>query len=118
MAEVFGLRFASGPVPAAYESYFRPDLFPPCDRVAVAAVAAGAAPGLAGKPALRALPGALLQWVGGRSRQSGVLFGTGLLILSPAAGWTALAALLVRHALRGGVSASGPTPSGKCSPAA
>lgn len=100
-AEVFGLLVASGLVLLTYESYFRADLFPPYDRVAVAAVTAGAAPGLAGKLALWALPGALLQWVGGRSRQLGVLFATGLLILSPAAGWTALAALLVRRALRG-----------------
>lgn len=100
-AEVFGLLVASLLVLFTYESYFRADLFPPYDRVAVAAIAAGAAPGLAGKLALWAVPGALLQWAGGRSRQLGVLFATGLLILNPAAGWTALGALLARRLLRG-----------------
>ncbi len=80
-----------------YTAYFEADLFPPYARVAAATVAAGLDPTLAAELALWAAPGALLQWLGGANRQLGVLFATGLLILHPVAGWTALAALLLRR---------------------
>ena len=96
-AEVFGLLVASGLVLLTCESYFQADLFPPYDRVAVATITAGRDPGLAGELALWALPGALVQVLGGPRRQLGVLFATGLLIVNPAAGWTALAALGLRR---------------------
>ena len=96
-AEVFGLLVASGLVLLTYASYFGADLFPPYDRVAVATIAAGQNPGLARELAIWALPGAILQFFGGPNRQMGVLFATGLLVVNPIAGWTALAALLVRR---------------------
>ncbi len=96
-AEVFGLLVASGLVALTYRSYFSADLFPPYDRVAVATITAGRDPDLAGQLLLWAAPGAVLQFLGGPNRQLGVLFATGLLILNPAAGWTALAALFVRR---------------------
>ena len=96
-AEVFGLLVASGLVLLTYASYFRADLFPPYGRVAVATITAGGDPGLARQLALWAVPGAFLQLLGGTNRQLGVLFSTGLLIANPAAGWTALAALLFRR---------------------
>ncbi|MGO4119046.1 OPT/YSL family transporter, partial [Rhizobium ruizarguesonis] len=37
-----------------------------------------------------------LQWLGGPNRQLGVLLATGLLILSPAAGWAVLAGIAIR----------------------
>lgn len=96
-AEVFGLLVASGLVLLTYTAYFNADLFPPYDRVAVATIAAGQDPDLARELALWAAPGAILQFLGGPNRQMGVLFATGLLIVNPAAGWTALAALLLRR---------------------
>ena len=96
-AEVFGLLVAAGLVLLTYASYFEADLFPPYDRVAVATIAAGQNPGLARELAVWAVPGAVLQFLGGASRQMGVLFATGLLVVNPIAGWTALAALLVRR---------------------
>ena len=96
-AEVFGLLVASGLVLLTYASYFEADLFPPYDRVAVATIAAGQSPDLARQLASWAVPGAVIQFLGGPSRQMGVLFATGLLIVNPIAGWTALAALLVRR---------------------
>ena len=96
-AEVFGLLVAAGLVLLTYASYFEADLFPPYDRVAVATIAAGQNPGLARELAVWAAPGALLQFLGGASRQMGVLFATGLLVVNPIAGWTALAALLARR---------------------
>ena len=96
-AEVFGLLVASGLVLLTYASYFEANLFPPYDRVAVATIAAGQDPGLARELAVWAVPGAILQFLGGPGRQMGVLFATGLLVVNPVAGWTALAALLVRR---------------------
>lgn len=45
---------------------------------------------------LWAIPGALIQLVGGPTRQMGILLATGLLIATPNAGWLVLGALLVR----------------------
>ncbi len=95
-AEVFGLLVGAGLVLLTYSTYFDADLFPPYARVVTATVAAGSEPGLAAQLLSWAVPGAVLQGLGGPSRQLGVLFATGLLILNPVAGWTALAALAVR----------------------
>ena len=46
-----------------------------------------------------AVPGALLQAIGGSRRQMGVMMATGLLIMNPAAGFTVIAGLAVRLAL-------------------
>jgi hypothetical protein len=43
-----------------------------------------------------AVPGAIVQFIGGPDRQIGILFATGLLIMNPKAGWTALVALAIR----------------------
>jgi uncharacterized oligopeptide transporter (OPT) family protein len=82
-----------------YESYFSRDLLPPVDRVFAATIEAGADPGIAGTLLVWAVPGALIQLLGGPARQLGILFATGLLIDNPVAGWTALLALAVRAIL-------------------
>ena len=69
------------------------------DRVFAATIAAGASPELARALLLWAVPGALIQALGGSSRQLGILLATGLLILNPIAGWTAAASLVVRGLL-------------------
>ena len=80
------------------------------DRVYAATIAAGASPELARSLLLWALPGALVQGLGGSSRQMGVLLATGLLIVNPVAGWTAVVALVARTFLhrRYGPRAEGP----------
>lgn len=98
-AELFGFAVAALFVWLTWERYFAADLLPPVDRVYVATIAAGASPDLARALFLWALPGALVQLAGGPSRQMGILLATGLLILNPAAGWTAVAALLARAAI-------------------
>jgi uncharacterized oligopeptide transporter (OPT) family protein len=98
-AEVLGFAVAAVFVLLTYRHYFSADLFPPVDRVYVATIQAGADPSLLRALLIWAVPGAVLQWLGGASRQIGVLFATGLLILNPVAGWTALVALGVRVAL-------------------
>jgi uncharacterized oligopeptide transporter (OPT) family protein len=98
-AELLGLGVAALAVLLFHASYFSRDLFPPWDRVAAATIEAGASPSLAIALVLWAIPGALVQAVGGPSRQLGVLFATGLLIDFPAAGWTAMVSLAVRFHL-------------------
>jgi uncharacterized oligopeptide transporter (OPT) family protein len=109
-AELLGIGVAALVVYFLHASYFERNLFPPWDRVAAATISAGASPELAKALLLWAIPGALLQALGGPARQLGVLFATGLLINFPAAGWTAMASLAIRFFLtrRYGASAEGP----------
>jgi uncharacterized oligopeptide transporter (OPT) family protein len=109
-AELLGFAVAAAFVLAVHERYFEADLFPPVDRVYAATIAAGANPSLAVSLLIWAIPGAIIQALGGPSRQMGILFATGLLIVSPVAGWTAAVALVVRSLLtrRFGRDAEGP----------
>ena len=109
-AEVLGFAVAAVFVLLTYERYFEADLFPPVDRVYVATIEAGRDPALLRALLIWAVPGALAQWIGGGSRQIGILFATGLLILNAAAGWTVMVALAVRAFLvrRCGSAAEGP----------
>ena len=110
IAELVGLAVAAVFVWLFHASYFERDLFPPWDRVASATIQAGASPELAAALALWAIPGGIVQVLGGAARQLGVLFATGLLIDYPVAGWTAIASLGVRFILtrRYGQTAEGP----------
>ena len=109
-AEVLGFAVAAVFVLLTHGRYFEADLFPPVDRVYVATIEAGRDPALLRALLVWAVPGALAQWAGGGSRQIGILFATGLLILNAAAGWTVLVALAVRAFLvrRYGSAAEGP----------
>ncbi len=109
-AELLGFVVAGLFVWFAWERYFSADLIPPLDRVYASTIAAGASPELARSILLWAVPGALVQLAGGPSRQMGVLLATGLLILNPAAGWTAAVALVARGLVlrRWGKEAEGP----------
>ncbi len=98
-AELLGFGVAAIAVYFFHQSYFEADLFPPWDRVAATTIAAGASPSLAKALILWAIPGGLIQWLGGPNRQLGVLFATGLLIFNPVAGWTAMVALAIRFYL-------------------
>jgi uncharacterized oligopeptide transporter (OPT) family protein len=57
-----------------------------------------------------AIPGAVLQLLGGPRRQLGILFATGLLIPNPLAGWAVLVGIAIRVAMLKwkGAEASGP----------
>jgi uncharacterized oligopeptide transporter (OPT) family protein len=109
-AELLGFTVAAVFVLLVHERYFQADLLPPVDRVYAATIAAGASPALAVSLLIWAVPGAIIQAVGGASRQLGILFATGLLIVSPVAGWTAAVALVIRGILsrRYGKDAEGP----------
>ena len=80
----------------AHSIYFAQGLVPPVDRVYVAAIKAGASADVAWKLLAWAIPGALIQFLGGPKRQLGVLLSTGLLIPNPLAGWAVLAGIAIR----------------------
>jgi uncharacterized oligopeptide transporter (OPT) family protein len=80
-----------------WQGYFAQNLIPPVDRVYAATIKAGIAGPAAMSMLLWAIPGALLQLLGGQRRQLGVLFATGLLIAAPLAGWAVLVGVLCRQ---------------------
>jgi uncharacterized oligopeptide transporter (OPT) family protein len=110
LAELLGFVVAGVFVLLVHPRYFAADLLPPVDRVYAATLAAGASPELARSLLIWAVPGALVQLVGGAFRQMGILLATGLLIVNPVAGWTAAVALVIRALLlrRYGRAAEGP----------
>ncbi|WP_179031990.1 OPT/YSL family transporter [Paenibacillus kribbensis] len=84
-------------VALAYPSYFAQNLVPPIDKVYVSTIQAGATPGIASQLLLWAIPGAILQLVGGSKRQLGVMFATGLLIATANACWAVLVGIAIRY---------------------
>ncbi len=95
-AAMFAFIIAGAVVLFSYQSYFDRNLIAPVDKVYAATIKAGVAPGVAWHLFLWAIPGAILQFIGGPKRQIGVLFATGLLIAFPMAGWAVLAGILCR----------------------
>lgn len=83
-------------VALSYQIYFGQDLVPPIDRAFVAAINAGVDASTAQKLLIFAIPGAILQLVGGSKNQLGILLATGLLIASPTAGWLVAAGVVTR----------------------
>jgi uncharacterized oligopeptide transporter (OPT) family protein len=97
-ADLIGFAVGLVIVALVWRNYFSQDLIPPVDVVFADTIKAGSAAGLSavGLLLLWAVPGALLQWLGGPSRQMGILFATGLLITFPQAGWAVLVGILIR----------------------
>ncbi|GLX66757.1 OPT/YSL family transporter [Paenibacillus glycanilyticus] len=79
-----------------YNGYFSDNLFPPIDKVYASTISAGTSPHVARELLLWAIPGALLQLIGGSKKQLGIMFATGLLITSPNACWAVLAGIAIR----------------------
>jgi uncharacterized oligopeptide transporter (OPT) family protein len=80
----------------AYPGYFSLNLVPPVDKVYVATIQAGATAEVAKAMLIWAIPGAVIQLLGGPRRQLGILLATGLLIPNPMAGWAVLAGIAIR----------------------
>ena len=95
-AAMFAFVVAGICVLVSYKGYFAAGLVAPVAKVYVATINAGAAPGVAWQLFLWAIPGAILQFAGGPTRQLGVLFATGMLILYPMAGWAVVAGVACR----------------------
>ncbi|GAU84471.1 hypothetical protein BIWAKO_04406 [Bosea sp. BIWAKO-01] len=95
-AAMFAFVIAGAVVLVSYQSFFDQNLVAPVNKVYAATIKAGVAPGVAWQLFLWAIPGAILQFIGGPKRQIGVLFATGLLISFPMAGWAVLAGIVCR----------------------
>jgi len=95
-AALFALVIAGVVVLAFYRGYFARDLLAPVDRVYAATIRAGMSGDVARSLLLWAVPGAVIQFLGGARRQAGILFATGLLINTPLAGWAVLIGLAGR----------------------
>lgn len=79
-----------------WRGYFSHDLFSPATRVFAATIHGSVHASVARSLLFWALPGIVLQALGGQRRQLGVLLATGLLIGKTHAGWAVLAGLVVR----------------------
>jgi uncharacterized oligopeptide transporter (OPT) family protein len=97
-AAMFALVVAALTVLVLYPGYFARGEVAPVDRVFVAAIRAGSSPAVAHALALWAIPGGVLQALGGSRRQIGIMFATGLLLVSPLAGWAVAAGITCRLA--------------------
>lgn len=82
-----------------HQGYFQQGLVPPVAKVYVATIQAGVAVEIAQSLLIWAIPGALVQWLGGPKRQLGVMLATGLLITNPMAGWSVLVGIAIRLAI-------------------
>ena len=80
-----------------WQGYFAQNLIPPVDRVYATTIKNGITRPAATSMMLWAIPGALMQLLGGQRRQLGVLFATGLLIAAPLAGWAVLIGIVCRQ---------------------
>ncbi len=95
-AGMLGFLVAGACVALLYPSFFAQNLVPPVDKVYAATIQAGASASVAWSLLVWAIPGAILQLLGGPKRQLGVLLATGLLINSPLAGWAVAVAIALR----------------------
>ncbi len=101
LSALVGFAVATTVVAVSWQSFFADGLIPPVAKVYATTIHAGLSqPNILLMLLLWAIPGALIQLVGGANRQMGVLLATGLLILSPNACWLVFAALLARVAYR------------------
>lgn len=97
-SEIVGFIIAFIMVALMAKHYFSQGLFAPVDATFVATIEAGAGGAVAKWLVIWAIPGAIIQFLGG-SRQVGILFATGLLVGSTINGLTILVALLIRYIL-------------------
>lgn len=97
-SEMIGLVVAFVLVAIMAGKYFDQGLFAPVDATFAATIEAGAGAGVAKWLVIWAIPGAIIQLLGG-SRQVGILFATGLLVGSTINGLTILIALVLRYVL-------------------
>jgi uncharacterized oligopeptide transporter (OPT) family protein len=95
-AAIFAFVVAGLVVAFANQFYFANNLVAPIDKVYAASINAGASAEVAEWLLIWAAPGALLQLIGGPTRQIGTLLATGLLLGGPLAGWAVLVGIALR----------------------
>lgn len=96
IAEIISFTVALAVVALMHKTYFANDMFAPISRTFVTTIEAGSNAEIAKWLLIFAIPGAIIQFIGGPKKQLGVLFATGLLVGSTITGYTVLAALLIR----------------------
>ncbi|GAA0502680.1 OPT/YSL family transporter [Saccharopolyspora thermophila] len=97
LASLVGFAVATVAVAVSWQAFFGDGLLPPVAKVYAATIHAGLTdPNVLVTLLLWAVPGALIQLLGGSDRQMGVLLATGLLVATPQACWLVFGALLVR----------------------
>lgn len=97
IAALVGFTVAIAMVMLLWKGFFDRGALPPVAEVYATTITAGLSdPGITQTLLLAAIPGALIQAIGGPKRQMGVLAATGLLITVACAGWLVLAALAIR----------------------
>lgn len=96
-ASCIGFLVSIGMVALLWDTFLGGDRFPPVSKVYADTVQAGISDSQIWVTlALWAIPGAIIQLVGGSSRQMGVMFATGLLVTTPNACWLVFGGLAVR----------------------
>ncbi|MGE5484838.1 MAG: OPT/YSL family transporter [Ignavibacteriales bacterium] len=95
-SELVGAVVATAVVLVFMEMHFKLDLLPPVSRVFATTIKAGADPKIIRDLVIWAIPGAVLQAIGGSSKAMGILFATGLLIKNPIYGVGVLVAVVAR----------------------
>ena len=96
-ASILGFAVAIGMVALVWQGLVADGAVPPTSQVYADTIAAGLSdPSVLVNLLIWAIPGAVVQIIGGSGRQMGVLLATGLLVATPNAGWLVLIALLVR----------------------
>lgn len=95
-AALFAFVIAGVVVFVSYGGYFAAGKVAPVDKVYVATIQAGASWEVARQLALWAIPGAIIQFLGGPRRQLGVLLATGLLLGNATAGFAVLVGVALR----------------------
>jgi uncharacterized oligopeptide transporter (OPT) family protein len=95
-AAIVGFAVAFVVVGLAHDSLFSQDLIPPVDKVFATTVEDGVTGEVGKQLFLWAIPGAIVQFLGGSKRQVGIMFATGLLIFNPLAGWAVLVGIVLR----------------------
>lgn len=96
ISEVISFVVAMIVVAVVYKTYFAADLFAPVSRTFLTTIEAGSSPEIAKWLVIWAVPGAIIQFIGGPNKQLGVLLATGLLVGSTITGITTIAALIIR----------------------
>lgn len=96
ISELIGICVAGVMVFLFANKYFEQGLFAPVAKTYKTTIEAGASPQIAKYLLLWAVPGAIIQFIGGPSKQLGVLFATGLLVGNTMTGLTVLGALAFR----------------------
>lgn len=100
-SSLIGCAVAVAVVAILWRSYFENGQLPPVSEVYADTIKAGLTDaGNTLNLVLWAIPGALVQLIGGPKRQMGILLATGLLVATPNAGWLVLGAIVARIVYR------------------